>query len=224
MSRNLTLVDIVRMMLKRWWIILIAFLVGGAAFFSYSNYLAVPAYTSSGSLYVNNMRDKMSENVNMADMATSQMLVFTYVELLQSNTFMTTVAEKCGLGYDAKQISQMVSMVPKNETEIMQVTAVAYDPAHAQTIVNTILMNASEEIDRIIKGGSVEIIDFGNLPENPSSPQVMLNTVIGAVFGAALAMGIILLLEMLDNRIKGEEDLSKHFKYPILGNIPNIEL
>ena len=137
---------------------------------------------------------------------------------------MSVVAEKSELGYDARQISQMVSMVPKNETEIMQVKAIAHDPAEAQTIVNTILMNASEEIDRIIKGGSVEIIDYGNLPENPSSPQVMLNTAIGAIFGAALAMGIILLLEMLDNRIKGEEDLSKQFKYPILGNIPNIEL
>ncbi|MBR5157211.1 MAG: hypothetical protein IKW59_05525 [Clostridia bacterium] len=224
MSRNLTLIDIVRMMLKRWWIILIAFILGASVFFSYSKYLTIPTYTSSGSLYVNNIRDKMSENVNMADMATSQMLVFTYVELLQSKTFMSVVAEKSGLGYEGDQISRMVSMVPKNETEIMEIKAVAHDPSEAQIIVNTILMNASSEIDRIIKSGSVEIIDFGNLPEKPSSPQIPLNTVVGAIFGAAVAMGIILLLELLDNRIKNEDDLTKEYKYPILGNIPNIEL
>lgn len=224
MSRNLTLIEIVRMMMKRWWIILISCLVGGALFFSYNNYLVIPSYTSLGSLYVNNIRDKMSENVNMADMATSQMLVFTYVELLQSKTFMSNVAEKSGLGYDGDEIARMVSMVPKNETEIMEIRAVAHDPREAQIIVNTILTNASAEIDRIIKSGSVEIIDYGNLPEHPSSPQVRLNTMMGAVFGAVVAMGIILLLELLDNRIKDEEDLTKQHKYPILGNIPNIEL
>ena len=223
LSTKLTVINVVGMMLKRWWIILLACIVGGSVFFSYNKYLVDPVYTASGSLFVNNVREKKTENVNIADMTTSQMLVWTYVELLKSNTFMSKVAENSGLEYSGTDIARMVTMASQNETEIMRIIAVTTNPQHSQIIVNTILESAPAEFDRIMKGGSTEIIDYARLPLRPSGPNLFLHTLVGIVFGAALACGSILLREILDNKVKDEDDLVQTYDFPVLGTIPNID-
>lgn len=222
MSAKLTVLNVVEMLLKRWWILLLALIVGASAFFSYFSFAVEPTYASTGSLFVNNMREKKSENVSIGDMTTSQMLVWTYMELLKSNTFMDQVAKTADLGYSGGQISGMISMNPKNDTEIMQITASTHNPAHSQKLVNTILECAPMEIDRIIEGGSVKIVDYAYLPTKPVGPNVLLYTLVGGAFGFAVAAGIVVLREILDNRVKDEDDLLKLYNVPVLGMIPDI--
>ena len=221
-TTNLTVIDVAKMLHRRLWALVLAFFIGAIVFFSYSSYIIAPEYTSAGSLYVNNMRDKISENVNMSDMATSQMLVWTYIELLKSNTFTDKVAELSELGYTGADIRAMVEMKPKNETEIMEISAVAKNPEHAQIIIDTILDNAPEEIDRIIQGGSVVIIDRASYPTEPSGPNIVLNTIIGAIVMTILAAAVIVLLEIIDNRVKDEDELVKLYELPVLGAIPDM--
>lgn len=221
-TANLTVIDVAKMLHKRWWALILAFIIGAGLFFSYNSYIVAPEYTSKGSLYVNNVRDKISENVNMSDMATSQMLVWTYIELLKSNTFTDKVAEVSELGYTGTDIRYMIKMEPKNETEIMEIAVTAKNPEHAQIIVNTILDNAPEEIDRVIQGGSVVIIDRASYPTEPSGPNVLFNTIIGAIVMTALAAAVIVLLEIIDNRVKDEDELVKLYELPVLGAIPDM--
>lgn len=223
MSTELTVINVVKMMLKRWWIILLACIVGGSIFFSYNKYVVDPIYTAQGSLFVNNVREKKNDNVNIGDMTTSQMLVWTYIELLKSNTFMTKIAEKCELGYSGGQIAAMVSLSSQNETEIMKITATTTEPQHSQLIVNAILEEAPLEIDRIVKGGSVEVVDYALCPTKPSGPNVLIRTLLGIVLGGMLSCGIILLKEILNNKVKDEDDLTKTYHIPVLGTIPHVD-
>ena len=55
----------------------------------------------------------------------------------------------------------------------------------------------------------------------PSSPSTSKNTVIGLLVGLVLAVIVNLLRELLDTRIKNEEDLSRRYDIPILGVIPD---
>lgn len=223
MGIELTVINVVKMMLKRWWIILLACIVGGSALFSYNKYVVDSVYTAQGSLFVNNVREKRNDNVNISDMTTSQMLVWTYIELLSSNTFMTKVADACDLGYSGGQIANMISLSSQNETEIMKVTATTVNPEYSQKIVNTILEEAPAEIDRIIKGGSVEVVDYAQCPKSPSGPNVTVWTLVGFVLGGLVSCGIILLKEILNNKVKDEDDLTTAYQIPVLGTIPHID-
>lgn len=223
MATELTVINVVKMMLKRWWIILLACIVGGTAFFSYNKYVVDPVYTAQGSLFVNNVREKKNDNVNIGDVTTSQMLVWTYIELLNSNTFMTKVADSCALGYSSGELARMVSLSSQNETEIMKITATSTNPEYSQKIVNTILDEAPFEIDRIIKGGSVEVVDYARCPQKPSGPNVMIRTLIGIVLGGIISCGVILLKEILNNKVKDEDDLTTLYQIPVLGTIPHVD-
>lgn len=67
---------------------------------------------------------------------------------------------------------------------------------------------------------SVNVVEEGNLPEKPSSPSAMKNTLIGGFLGCVLAVGIILLIYLLDDTIKTPDDVEKYLGLSVLASVP----
>lgn len=104
----------------------------------------------------------------------------------------------------------------------MKVSASSTDPEMARKVVQAILVSAPEEIVRVVKAGSVEIIDNANVPTIPSSPNIQLNTIIGILAGILLSILIIFIIEFFDTTVKDEADLTNKYALPVLGVIPNL--
>ncbi|MBR6729075.1 MAG: hypothetical protein IKL80_02845 [Clostridia bacterium] len=223
MSEQINVFEIIKLFLRNWWKIALSAILAAIIFLLVSVYYLEPVYTSRGSLYVNNSTTSTSQNIDLSGLATSQQLALTFVELFSSDSFMAQVLDYSQLPYTAKQIKGMLSFASLNETEIIEVKAVSYYPEHAQTIVDAVLQNAQDEIMRVIGGGSITVVDEATFPIEPSSPSIPKNTVVGFMLGALLAMGLIFLIDVLDTRIKTEEDLRKVRGLPLLGLIPNIQ-
>ncbi len=58
---------------------------------------------------------------------------------------------------------------------------------------------------------------------NPIRPKVMQNTLLAAVVGGMLAVGLIFLIDALDNTIKGPDDVKRHLGLPVLGMIAHTD-
>jgi len=71
-----------------------------------------------------------------------------------------------------------------------------------------------------LHNGNVEIAQAATPPTSPSSPKVSRNTVLGAVLGLLLGLGIAFLLERFDRRIREPKDLEKVYGLPLLGVVP----
>jgi capsular exopolysaccharide synthesis family protein len=71
-----------------------------------------------------------------------------------------------------------------------------------------------------LHNGNVETAQAATIPTSPSSPKVTRNTVLGAVLGLLLGLGIAFLLERLDRRIREPGDLEKLYGLPLLGVVP----
>ncbi len=223
MKDQLEFLDIMKLFFAHRWKIIVSAVVSGILFFLVSAFMLTPTYTSRGSLYVNNSA-KETEDVSLTTLATSQQLALTCIELLSSDTFCSRVAASSKIpGLTAKDIKGMIRINAQNESQILEVHAISYSPEDSQTLVNAVLNNAQNEVDRVVKGGVVSIIDRGSYSLNPSSPNVVRNTIFGFFLGAILCMCIIFLVTRLDNRVKEEADLIKVKKLPMLGSVPNIE-
>jgi succinoglycan biosynthesis transport protein ExoP len=68
--------------------------------------------------------------------------------------------------------------------------------------------------------GNVQIAQEAAVPTSPSSPRTKRNTVIGGILGLLVGLGLAFLLESLDRRIKGPEDLEAIYRLPMLGTVP----
>jgi tyrosine-protein kinase len=71
-----------------------------------------------------------------------------------------------------------------------------------------------------LRNGNVQIAQAASVPTSPSSPKVSRNTVLGALLGLLLGLGIAFLLERMDRRIREPKDLESIYDLPLLGVVP----
>ena len=76
------------------------------------------------------------------------------------------------------------------------------------------------EIASSLQTGGAEIVRRAAVPTEPAVPRPLLTAVLGLVLGLVMAIGIAVLRELLDRRLKSEEDAQATFGLPILATIP----
>lgn len=223
MREQTTFMDILSMVIKRWWVLLCVMCVFGIVSFTISEYLLTPQYTSKGKLLVSSEIESKETNININTLNTSTRLVSTYIQIFKTKTFLKRIADLSQTNYTADQIGGMLSMSAVEETEVLEVKITCSSPTDAKILANLVLDNAQDEIDRIGQGGFVSVIDEATTPTSPSSPNVELFTVVGILLGVFAGVLLIFIIELLDTRIKSEDDLVSRYELPILGLIPTIE-
>jgi succinoglycan biosynthesis transport protein ExoP len=69
---------------------------------------------------------------------------------------------------------------------------------------------------------NIRIIEQAQVPSEPAGPNKKVVLVLAIVFGTILAVGIILLLEVMDNKLRDASETEELLKLPILGVLPNL--
>lgn len=69
---------------------------------------------------------------------------------------------------------------------------------------------------------SIVVVDPAQTPGRPVSPRISLNTALAATVGLIVAVGIVFLIEYLDDTVKTPGDVERVFGLPTLGTIARI--
>lgn len=227
MKEEVKIGDIVALILPKWPFLLICGLITAVVAYMYSTLFITPIYQASGTLYVTgdvqNSTEYVQKDTSLSDLMLSQELAKTYGQILSSNTFFKSVAEKNGRGFDYEYIQRITSITNVEETGILYVSVKHQNPQVAYELTNTILELAPDELARVVVSGSANIIDAADLPEQPVSPSVPKNTVLGAFAGVFIAAAIVFMRDLFDNTIKTPDEIENIFGVPVLGMVPHIE-
>lgn len=90
-----------------------------------------------------------------------------------------------------------------------------------QSLFSMLLSKAKEaRVTEEIDIGSITVVDPALVPDNPSSPRVVLNIILAMVGGLLVGVSLAFLLEYMDNTIKFPEDLAKNSNLAFLAHIP----
>ncbi len=213
---------IIGVVIKRLWIIVLCAIIGTAGAFLASTYFIEKEYTSSVSMYVTPEMKNPTAGEALNYLYYAQQIVDTYTHILQTTSFMRSVADTSNLGYTAEQLGRMIKVEVLDETEIIRISVTSNSPEDSYRLANTAAVMAPEKIMEIKTANSVSVVDKAVIPKKPSSPNILMNTIIGLVLGLGIGYFIINILELFDNRIKDEDDFLKNYDIPILGIIPKI--
>ena len=202
---------------KGWWMIAAAMAAGVVAAVLFSKVVLSPVYQSSSMLYV---LSKETTLTSLADLQMGTQLTQDYKVLVTSRPVLDAVTEELGLDMTYEELRDGISIDNPTDTRILTITVENQDPLMAKTLVDCISQTASAYIGSIMEMVPPKIVEEGQIPEYPSSPDVRRNAALGGLAGAALVCGALTLMVILNDTIRTEEDVEHYLGLTTLALVP----
>ena len=214
-------------MLKTLWkrkfsIVLVA-LVFAIAAFGYSAFLAKKEYQSTSRIYVVSRQNQDNNALTNSDLQAGAYLVKDYREIILSQNVLSQAVEELKLNMTPAELSKKINVSVPTDTRILSITAKDGDPKEAARIANGLRNVAAEKITSVTKVSDVTTLDEAEVPQSPSSPNIKRNVLLGFVAGAGLMVVLLVVVEVLDDRVKKPEDVEELMGLPLLGVVPDIK-
>ena len=208
---------------KRFWIIAIITVVATVVSGVVSFFVLSPVYEAKTTLIVNTeSANPEQQNIVTGDqLNVTQKLAITYGEIIKSRSVLEPVIKELKLDTTYEALSKIINVSPVKDTQIIAITTQDANPKKAQDIANSVPQIFTDEVKRITKANSVEVIDAAVEPINPIKPNKVMNVAIATVLGAMIGLFVVFILEYMDKKIKTPQDVEKHLGLTILGVVPN---
>ena len=214
-------------LLKALWakklLILLIAIVAGAASYAYSSFLVEPEYRSTTRIYVVNRNHDDKPGLTNQDLQAGTYLVKDYREIILSQDVLEKVVSDLGLAINAKTLSKKVQVTVPADTRIVSISVSDHKPDEASRIANALREVAAQKIIAVTRVSDVTTLEEARPATGPSSPNIRRNTLMGIGAGAGLVIVVVLLVELLDDRVKRPEDIEDVMKISLLGVIPDMD-
>lgn len=216
--------DYLRILRRSWVIIVVMTLAGIAGGATYS-LLQTPMYQASTKVFVSASSADSVSDLSAGNSYTQQ-IVRSYAEVVSTGLVLDPVASELGLEESVDDLASRVSASVTLNTVIVQIAVSDPDPVVAANIANSIAKHLIAAVPELTPANSsgvvpvkVTVTQRAQVPDEPVSPRLNINLVLGAFAGLALGVGIAVLRNILDQRIRGQRDVELITERPILGAI-----
>ena len=191
---------------KKIWVILLVALLCGGIVLAGLLVLVTPKYEASVKLYVNN-HAVPGESMSSGDLDTSRDLTESCIVIFNTRETLCAVIAYAQADCTYAQLKDMVRAEAVDDTEILEVTVRSEDPRMAEKLANAVAHVLPQRVSDVIEMVSVKVVEAAVIPETPSSPAYVRNTVIAFLAGAFLT-AVVITLQTIFNT-KGQSTESK---------------
>lgn len=178
-------------------------------------------YTATTDIYVlASSEGSNSSSALSSDLSASQMLTNDVATLLQSDRVMSDAADQLGLpnlrGYN-------ITVTSESTTRVITLQVTSSDAQGSANVANALADCVSNVAQEVMNVESVNVIDEAPTPEAPSGPNRMLYVVVAAMAGLFAAVAIVVLMDVIDTRVRSAEDVEELLELPVIGRIPEMK-
>lgn len=207
---------------KKVFILAVSSLVGVLAF-GYQVLLATTQYESTSRIYVVNRQNNELGVLTNQDLQAGSYLVKDYREIILSQSVLQEVIDDLDLELTPEGLAHKIKVTIPTETRIISITVSDPNPETAARIVNLFRQKASEKMIEVTKASDVTTVDEGVAAMTPSSPKVKRNTLLAFLATALLMVLIVLMTDIIDDRVRKPEDIEEAMNIPLLGVVPHLD-
>ena len=205
---------------KRWILIvsitLVATLISGVLSF----FVIKPTYETSTKVFIGK-EESNQEGYNTNDIQMYQKLLQTYAETIKTNEVVQAAINSTNnADLTVPAVKGALTVTPVSDTQILQIKYQNKSPEVAKEILESITNEFVILAKELVPNGNVRVIEAVQLPENPVAPNKKMNVAIAFLLGLMVSVGLVFLMEYLDNTFKNKENLERELNIPVLGVIP----
>lgn len=207
--------QVLRLLLKRWAILLagVALGVGGAIL---TSDLMPPSYSSSSYVLVVPVRDADGSNaINYAQ---------AYARIATNQAVIQKALIDSGIAVEPGKIRQLVSASASPDAPLIEITARDRQPERAARLANIVATSLSSYSTARAQDTGYRVRQFARAlpPSRTSSPNRVLNTIVGVCIGLLLAGLVALNLPSRRSKKRWQEVLGA-YGYPVVAKMPRFK-
>ena len=208
---------------KRKILVALVAIVAGALAFAYSAFIVKPEFTSTTRIYVVNRNQGDKPGLTNQDLQAGSYLVKDYREIILSQDVLEKVTSNLKLDLSPKDLAKKVKVTVPVDTRIVSISVNDRVPEEASRIANSLREVAAEKIISITRVSDVTTLEEARPAIAPSSPNIRRNTIIGLLGGTFFMVIAVLIVELVDTRVKRPEDIEEVMQIALLGVVPNLD-
>ena len=210
--------------LKKRWIMIVAITLTATIIAGVISFFVIdPVYEASTKVFIG--KDESDDAAyNSSDINMYQQLLQTYAQAIKTKDLVNRAIS--GLNYDELEVADVVNSLtvnPITSTQILEIKYNSKGPKEAKDVLKNVTDEFIVTAKELVPNGNVRIIEEVELPEEPVSPNKKMNIAIAFLLGLMVSVGLVFLLEYLDNTYKNKEQLEKDLGIRVLGAIPDVE-
>jgi capsular polysaccharide biosynthesis protein len=237
MTKELDLTELLQIFIKKWLIIFIFTAVGLILSFVITYFLITPKYQADTVLYIGQESGSLGNiDVSLGQLQADSQLIIDYQQLALTRLVIDEVAKNTGL--TVTDTAQTTDTAADNRT-------MTYKEFRADTVIETVedsrlftvgFINADPEVARsvadelakqltlvvfeVVGVENIRVIDQAQLPQNPVTPKMIQNIIVGGLLGFVLSLILIFMMAVLNDRVENEADIEHLIGIPVIGEIP----
>ena len=219
MEKEINLIDLIQSLKKRWKIILVTTLLTTILSALITFFLIKPKYETKVKLFIGK-EETAQEGYNQNDILTYQKLLKTYSEVIKTKDLINVAISKSNANETTGDVLNNLTVVPVLDTQILEIKYKNSSPEISLKLINAITDEFVKQSTDLVPNGNVKVLESASLPEKPVSPNKTINILISFLLGLMVGVGIVFLLEFLDNSFKTKKQIEDELDIPVIGVIP----
>lgn len=219
---EIDVLSLVKTLWRRKFLIIVTAFAMAIVALGYSTFIIKPNYTSTTRIYVVNRQANENSTLTNQDLQAGTYLVKDYKEIILSQDVLAKVIDDLKLNVQPSALAKKINVTVPTDTRIVSIAVSDGDAKEAARIANSLRQIAAEKIIAVTKVSDVTTLEEAEVPNSPSSPNIRRNTLIGFLAGGFLISVVILVVEVLDDRVKKPEDVEEALGITLLGVVPNM--
>lgn len=212
-------------LMKKWWIIAITAIVSGIIATIYSFLFTTPIFSSDTTLFLYRRTDQITSLTN--ELTAGEQLVKDSLILIKSASVADKAIERLttSLKPTTNELRNKITVSSGLNTRIITIQLEDPSPGNAAAYADAVAAAFVDEFNAIINVGGYEKVDFihiidkANISARAIKPNKTLNILLSIIVGLLLGIGIVFVVEKLDDTFKTPDRVKTVTGLEVLGVI-----
>lgn len=223
-AKEVNFKELIEIILKKWWLILLLTVVGFGTAYIYTVKYVTPVYEANTVLYIGQEGGSLgSIDVSLGQLNANSQLLVDYKQIASTRLVINEVIKNLGLNMSYEEFQANVMIESVLDSRLFTVGFRHADPQVAKQIADELAKQLTVAVLQIVGVENIRILDQALVPQTPVSPNVLLNAVIGGFLGFFISLFVIVLMFLINDTIRNDEDIENLLGVSVLGDIPEFK-
>lgn len=215
----MTLLELFKLLRKHLKLVIILPVVMAIATAGVSWGLMANQYTSTVSVYVLSSSEQSNAS-QYNELTAGQLMANDVATLANSSIVLERTAQELGMkslgGYK-------VSVDSATTTRVIEISVAGDNAEQCAQIANKLAEVLSSVAQSVMGVENVNVIDQAEVPQAPSGPPRAMYTAVAFLAGIFIAVAIVVIIDMVNTRVRTPEEAEELLGVPVIGRIPKIK-